>query len=154
MYPYYYRQDGWTNVLSLLQQSLYAEGMVCSMSSQMLYNPETKDLKGNSTMHNHLVPASYHRVTASGSAFRIMSGDSDPYVQVTLVSCMNNAATQDKEVRKGLNIMLENADANWKPFVEQIIKWEDIAESTLAQAKETLQAMNMWNSNTKGNASY
>lgn len=154
MYPYYYREDGWTTVLTLLQQSLYAEGMVCSMSTQMLYTPEVQDLKGNKSMHNHLVPASYHRVTASGSAFRLMSGDNDQYVLVTLISCMKNAETQDKGVRQGLNVMLENADEKWKPFVEQILKWEDIAESSLAQAKEALQAMNMWNTSAQSGSNY
>ncbi len=147
MYPYpYYRQNGWANVFTLLQQSLYAEGMVCSMSTQMLYNPETKDLKGNTKMHDHLVPASYHRVTASGSAYRLTAGESDPYIVTTAVSCIKNAQKQDQGVREGLQIMQENANDKWRPFVEQIIKWQDVAESTLTQAQETMQSMNAWES--------
>jgi hypothetical protein len=72
LYPYYwYRVNQWRQVLSLLQQSLYAEEIVCSMSTQLFHIPKTKDLKGNREMHNHLVPASYHRVTAVGSAHRL-----------------------------------------------------------------------------------
>jgi len=147
MYPYpYYRQDGWTTVFSLLQQSLYAEGMVCSMSTQMLYTPETENLEGNNEMHNHLVPASYHRVTAWGTSYRLISGDSNQYMITTVVSCIKNAQTQDQGVSEGLQVMQENANEKWRPFVEQIIKWQDNAEATLSQAKQTLQAMNVWDS--------
>lgn len=147
MYPYpIYRQDGWMNILSLLQQSLYAEGMVCSMSTQMLYTPETENLEGNDKMHNHLVPASYHRVTAWGTSYRLISSDGNPYMITTAVSCIKNAQRQDQGVREGLEIMQKNADEKWKPFVDQIIRWQDNAEATLAQAQETLQAMNVWDS--------
>jgi len=71
-FNYLYRVNSWTQILILLQRSLYAEEMVCAMSSQLFHIPQTKDLKGSSEMHNHLVPASYHRVTAVGSAHLLM----------------------------------------------------------------------------------
>ncbi|RFU66485.1 hypothetical protein D0463_08985 [Bacillus sp. V59.32b] len=42
-------------------------------------------------MHSELVPASYHRVTASGSAQRLMYGESAPSILEILVACIGNA---------------------------------------------------------------
>ncbi|MGE7764874.1 hypothetical protein [Peribacillus sp. NPDC096540] len=55
---YYYRFNNWEPILYMLHQSLYAEEMVCAMSSELFHIPATKDLKGNLEMHSHLVPAS------------------------------------------------------------------------------------------------
>ncbi|MCA1320949.1 hypothetical protein LC085_13580 [Bacillus tianshenii] len=73
--------------MSLLQQSLYAEEMLCSISSELYHIPETQDLKGNNEMHSHLVPASYHRVTSVGSARRLVSGEQQNTIIVTMATC-------------------------------------------------------------------
>jgi hypothetical protein len=52
MYYYPYRQD-WSSVIELLNQSLYAEKMVCSMSTQLFHIPTTQNLEGNPEMHEH-----------------------------------------------------------------------------------------------------
>lgn len=70
----------WQSVVTELYRSLYGEQMVCSMSTQLFHIPETKDLKGNAEMHTHLIPASYHRVTATGSAQRLLNGESAPSI--------------------------------------------------------------------------
>ncbi|MGM0943417.1 MAG: hypothetical protein ACQEWU_21140, partial [Bacillota bacterium] len=103
MYPFYnYRVSNWEAVLSLLYHSLYAEEMVCAMSSELFHIPETKDLKGNNEMHSHLVPASYHRITAVGSSQRLTNGEQRQSIIDTLIACIINAETQDKKVREGL----------------------------------------------------
>jgi hypothetical protein len=141
LYPYYYRVNNWTQVLTFLNQSLYAEEMVCAMSSELYHIPATKDLKGNSEMHSHLVPASYHRVTATGSAQRLVNGEQRKSIVETLVACIKNAENQDKKVREGLIIMEENASTEFKPFIRLILNWQQQAETTLNRAKEALRSM-------------
>lgn len=139
---YYYRVNNqWAPILKMLQQSLFAEEMVCAMSSQLYHIPQTKDLKGNNEMHNHLVPASYHRVTAVGSAHRLLNGEQHQSIVDTMMTCINNAEKQDKGVREGLNIMEENAPTEFKAFIKVINQWKTQAESNLAQAKSGLQTM-------------
>ncbi|CAM3667392.1 hypothetical protein GCM10009865_03650 [Aeromicrobium ponti] len=146
MNPYYYqyypyRVNNWGQILNLLQQSLYAEEMVCAMSSELFHIPETKDLKGNVEMHNHLVPASYHRVTAVGSAQRLVNGEQRQSIIDTMAACIINAENQDRKVRDGLMTMEENAGPEYKAFINVIIKWQEQAENYLAQAKESLRTM-------------
>ncbi|MFC3885936.1 hypothetical protein ACFOU2_21650 [Bacillus songklensis] len=142
MYPYYfYRVNNWEHILNLLHQSLYAEEMVCAMSTQLFHIPKTKDLKGNREMHDHLVPASYHRVTAVGSSQRIVNGEQQQSIVETMVACIKNAENQDKKVREGLKMMEENASPEFKTFIKVIIKWQEQAESYLNQAKESLRTM-------------
>ena len=78
-------------------------------------------MKGNREMHNHLVPASYHRITAVGSAQRLSNGERQPSIVETMTACIINAENQDKKVRDGLKIMEENADPEFKPFIKLII---------------------------------
>jgi len=142
LYPYYYyRVNNWGHLLHLLNQSLYAEEMVCAMSSELFHIPETKDLKGNREMHDHLVPASYHRVTAVGSSQRLVNGEQQQSIVETLAACIKNAENQDKKVRDGLKTMEENASPEYKLFMKVIIKWQEQAESYLNQAKKSLQTM-------------
>ncbi|WP_282139826.1 hypothetical protein [Cytobacillus oceanisediminis] len=139
-YPYY-RTTSWGDILTLLQQSLYAEEMVCSMSSELFHIPETKDLKGNAEMHNHLVPASYHRVTTVGCARRLVNGEHRQSIIATLAACIVNAENEDKKVREGLNTMEKNAGPEYKAFISLIIRWQDQAENYLSQAKVALRMM-------------
>lgn len=144
VYPYYvYRVNGWTNILHLLQQSLYAESMVCSMSSQLYHIPETKDLQGNNEMHTHLVPASYHRVTTVGSAQRLVNGEQQQSIVKTLIACIRNAEKQDQHVREGLKVMEEHANSDIKPFIQAIQWWQQQAEASLQQAKQLVEAMGL-----------
>ncbi|WP_156289455.1 hypothetical protein [Oceanobacillus salinisoli] len=154
MYPYFYRQvNNWNPVLNLLQQSLYAEEMVCAMSSEFYHIPETQDLQGNNEMHNHLVPASYHRITAVGSAQRLSVGEEQQSIIDTMTACILNAENQDKKVREGLNIMLENASPEYKQVIQVIIQWQGQAETSLSQAKEALKSMGISFSSGSGQQS-
>jgi hypothetical protein len=106
------------------------------MSSQLFHIPETKDLKGNAEMHTHLVPASYHRVTATGSAQRLLNGESMPSIVETLVACIQNAEQKDRNVRAGLLVMKDAAPASYKPFIENIISWQNFTDFHLNNAKQ------------------
>jgi hypothetical protein len=142
LYPYYYyRVNNWEQVLSLLHKSLYAEEMVCSMSSELFHIPQTKDLKGNAEMHEPLIHATYHRVSAVGSAQRLVNGEQQPTIIATLVACIINAENQDKKVKEGLQTMEENVVPEYKSFVRMISRWQEQAESFLKQAKEALISM-------------
>lgn len=125
----------WQSIVNELHRSLYDEQMVCSMSTQLFHIPETKNLNGNAEMHTHLVPASYHRVTATGSAQRLLNGETAPSIIETMTDCIQNAEQKDRNVRAGLLIMREAAPAAYKPFVENIIHWQDYAELHLQSAK-------------------
>lgn len=127
--------------MELLQKSLFAEEMVCSMSSELFHIPQTMNLKGNSEMHSHLVPASYHRISALGSARRLANGEQQQSLIETLVACILNAETRDKKVREGLIVMEENAAPEFKPFIKVIIQYQEQTEAYLKQAKETLLTM-------------
>jgi hypothetical protein len=142
MFPYYnVRVNNWEPVLNSLLRSLHAEEMVCSMSSELYHIPQTQNLKGNNEMHNELVPASYHRISAAGSARRLLNGEQQQSLIDTLVACILNAENRDKKVREGLIVMEENAVPDFKPFIKLIIQWQDQAESTLKQAKDSLSSM-------------
>lgn len=130
------QNEMWQPVVTELYHSLYGEQMVCSMSTQLFHIPETKDLKGNAEMHTDLVPASYHRVTATGSAQRLLTGDSAPSIVETLIDCIQNSEQRDRNVHAGLLVMRDAAPASYKPFVENIILWQDYAELHLQNAKQ------------------
>nr|WP_093230590.1 hypothetical protein [Thermoflavimicrobium dichotomicum] len=137
----------WRPVTDELYRSLYGEQMVCSMSTQLFHIPETKDLKGNAEMHTHLVPASYHRVTATGSGQRLLNGEYEPSILKTLVACIQNAEQRDRNVRNGLHVMRDAAPASYKPFIENIIRWQDYTELHLQYAKQLamrITGSSMW----------
>ncbi|WP_396135994.1 hypothetical protein [Bacillus sp. NEB1478] len=140
MNPYIFRPD-WTAVLQLLNQSLNGEEMVCSMSTQLYFIPATANLKGNAEMHNHLVPASYHRVTAAGSARRLQNGESHESIIKSLVACVDNGLRQDQEVMKWLLVMRDDAPNEYKPFIQNIISWQEQTEQSLSSAKQLLKQM-------------
>ncbi|WP_019421106.1 hypothetical protein [Paenibacillus profundus] len=134
----------WQPVVTELYNSLYSEQMVCSISSELFHIPETTDLQGNAEMHASLVPASYHRVTATGSAQRLLNGESAPSIVETLVACIQNAEQLDRNVHSGLFVMRDAAPASFKPVIENIILWQDYAEAHLQNAKQsTIQITGM-----------
>jgi hypothetical protein len=137
---YSYRQD-WSSVLELLNRSLYGEQMVCSMSTQLFHIPATENLKGNPEMHEHLVPASYHRVTAVGSAHRLQNGEYHDSIIKTLSSCVRSGLREDQEVMKWLHVMRENAPNEFKPFIQNIISWQQKTEQSLSSAHQLLRQM-------------
>ncbi|MBP3040914.1 hypothetical protein J9303_15610, partial [Bacillaceae bacterium Marseille-Q3522] len=136
-YHHYYREATWQEVLNLLRRSLFAEEMVCAMSSELYHIPQTANLQGNNEMHGHLVPASYHRVTAVGSAQRLAMGEQNQSIIDTMVACIVNAETQDRSVKRWLKVMRENASAEFKPVINMIIRWQNQAELYLSQARST-----------------
>jgi hypothetical protein len=125
----------WQSVITELNRSLYGEQMVCSMSTQLFHIPETKDLQGNAEMHIHLVPASYHRVTATGSAQRLLNGESAPSIVETLIACIQNTEQKDRNVHAGLLVMKDAAPVSYKQFLENIIRWQNYTEFHLQNAK-------------------
>lgn len=142
MFPYYqFRVNNWKSILDPLLQSLYAEKMVCSMSSELYHIPQTQNLKGNNEMHNNLVPASYHRISAVGSARRLLNGEQQQSLIDTLVACILNAEARDKKVREGLIVMEENVVPEYKQFINLIIQWQSQTEASLKQAKDSLSSM-------------
>lgn len=137
---YSYQQD-WASVQELLNRSLYAEQMVCSMSTQLFHIPATENLEGNPEMHEHLVPASYHRVTALGAAQRLQNGEYHESLIKTLTSCVRNALREDQEVTKWLNVMRENAPNEFEPFIQNIIDWQQQTVQSLSSAQLRLRQM-------------
>ena len=126
----------WYPVTAELYRSMYSEQMVCSMSTQLFHIPETKDLRGNAEMHEHLVPESYHRITAAESAQRLLNGERAPSIWKTLMACIQNAEQRDRNVRSGLHVMRDAAPASYKSFIKDIIRWQDYAELHLQNAKQ------------------
>jgi pyrroline-5-carboxylate reductase len=130
------QNEMWQSVITELNRSLYGEQMVCSMSTQLFHIPETKDLQGNAEMHIHLVPASYHRVTATGSALRLLNGESALSIVETLITCIQKTEHIDRNVHAGLLVMKGAAPASYKQFVENIIRWQEYTEFHLQNAKQ------------------
>lgn len=87
-------------------------------------------------MHTHLVPASYHRVTANGSAQRLLNGETAPSIVETLMACIQNSEQKDRSVHAGLLVMRNDAPSSYKPFIENIILWQNYAELHLQNAKQ------------------
>ncbi|WP_307335174.1 hypothetical protein [Caldalkalibacillus uzonensis] len=134
----------WSQVLDNLQRSLFAEQMVCSMSTQLFHIPRTQDLEGNPEMHQHLVPASYHRVTAIGSAQRLQHGEYHESIIKTLSSCIQNAKMEDRGVMEWLYVMKEAADSDVKPYIETIIYWQELTQYKLALAEHALNQIGIY----------
>lgn len=130
------QNEMWQPVVTELYRSLYGEQMVCSGSTQLFRIPETKDLQGNAEMHTHLVPASYHRVTAAGSAQRLLNGEDAPTIIEILIACIQNSEQKDRDVHAGLLVMKDAAPASFKRFIENIIQWQEYAELHLQNAKK------------------
>ncbi|MFC4075867.1 hypothetical protein [Salinithrix halophila] len=135
------QNESWRPVTTETYRSLYSEQMVCSMSTQLFHIPETKDLRGNEEMHRDLIPASYHRVTAAGSAQRLFNGEYAPSIVKTLMDCIENAQRRDRGVRAGLTIMRTAAPATYQPFIQTIIGWQNSAERHLQNAKQYAMRM-------------
>ncbi|SDZ58718.1 hypothetical protein SAMN05421736_11957 [Evansella caseinilytica] len=129
----------WYSIWNLLNESLLAEQMVCSMSTQLFHVPETSDVKGNAEMHSHLVPASYHRVTAAGSAYRLSQGEFHESIVTTLIACVQKSLEEDADVKKWLFVMRGDVSGYYRQFIEQIIAWQQQAERTIAAAQQQLQ---------------
>ncbi len=115
--------------------------MVCSMSTQLFHIPTTQNLEGNTQMHEHLIPASYHRVTAVGSALRLLHGEIHDSIVKTLTSCIRNGLKEDQEVMKWLKVMRGNAPNEYKSFIQTIIKWQEHTEQSLYSAQQLIRQM-------------
>lgn len=154
LYYYYpYRQD-WSSVLESLNVSMNGEQMVCSMTTQLFHIPVTKNLEGNAEMHNHLVPASYHRVTALGCAKRLQSGETHESIIKAMVACVNNGLKQDKEVSKWLKVMRENAPNEYIGFMDSVINWQKQTEQSLAYSQQLLKGMGLDSETGNGEPAY
>lgn len=88
-------------------------------------------------MHNHLVPASYHRVISVGSPRRLVNGEKKQSIITTMTACIINVENQDKKVHEGLMIMEENAGLEYKSLIRVIIQWQ--TQTYLKQAKDSLR---------------
>ncbi|MFD6441028.1 hypothetical protein ACFWDG_14680 [Peribacillus sp. NPDC060186] len=152
-YYFPYRQD-WSSVLEYLNYSLNGEQMVCSMTTQLFHIPVTKNLKGHAEMHNHLIPASYHRVTALGCAKRLQSGEYHESIIKALVACVNNGLKQDKEVTIWLRVMRENAPSEYKEFMDSVISWQQKTEQSLAYTQQMLRGMGFDTETENGEPAY
>ncbi|MGG0849161.1 hypothetical protein [Peribacillus simplex] len=152
-YFFPYRQD-WSSVLEYLNYSLNGEQMVCSMTTQLFHIPATKKLKGHAEMHNHLIPASYHRVTALGCAKRLQSGEYHESIIKALVACVNNGLKQDKEVTIWLRVMRENAPSEYKEFMDSVISWQQKTEQSLAYTQQLLRGMGFDTETETGEPAY
>jgi hypothetical protein len=154
LYGYYYYRQDWSSVLEYLNNSMNGEQMVCSMTTQLFHIPATENLKGNTEMHNYLVPASYHRVTALGCAKRLQSGESHESIIKALVACVNNGLKQDKEVTKWLKVMRENAPREFKGFMDNVIRWQQQTEQSLAYTQQLLRGMGFETETETGEPAY
>lgn len=133
-----YRITNWTELLILLQRSLHAESMVCSLTSQLFHIPETKNVKGLQEADKHLYESSYHRVTAVGAAYRLANGETHDSIVKTLSACIENAQKADISVDKALQTMLDHSNGSVKPFIETILKWQNEAKAYLEQARKSM----------------
>ncbi|MED4017868.1 hypothetical protein [Sutcliffiella cohnii] len=141
MYNYDRYRQSWAPVVERLSYSLNAEQMVCSMTTQLFHFPGTQNLKGNAELHHHLVPASYHRITALGCAKRVHRGETHQSIIKALIDCVNNGLKEDKEVNRWLQVMKKNAPAGLENFMNSISTWQEQAEHSLAYTRELLQEM-------------
>jgi len=128
----------WESVLASLQGSLYANQFVCAMSSQLFHIEETKDLRGNKEMHEHLVHSSYHRVTAIGSALRIQGRETQRSIIETLTACIQNAQQADAKVSEYLGVMHNAAPQGYKSFMNHVISWQNASNQSLKDARNEL----------------
>ncbi|WP_069203048.1 hypothetical protein [Bacillus testis] len=128
-------------MVDALANSLYAEEMVCSMASQLRYFPETAQLNGLEETHGSLVPASYHRVTAVGTGYRILQGDNAPTLWNVIEYCIREAQKMDAATRVGLNKMLAAAPETYRGFVNQIIEFQKNKENYFQMAKTAYESI-------------
>ncbi|WP_193557000.1 hypothetical protein [Salicibibacter halophilus] len=136
-----HQDHDWSGIYNHLRESLYEQQIVCSMSTQLYYMPETEDLEGNPEMHEHLVPASYHRVTAVGSAKRLMKDEAKEPSSIvqSLRSCIENAQSEDQGVMRWLHVMRDEAPSSFSSFIQRIITRQEKAEKSLKEAQQQME---------------
>ena len=128
-----------TQLVDSLSRSLYGQQLVNSLTAQLLFITETANLNGLQETRAQLIPASYHRVTALGSALRVQRGDNAPTLFNVLENSINLAEQNDVGVRAGLDKLLAAAPPAYNEYTDSILQWQQYTENHLQDAKRALE---------------
>lgn len=130
-----------SQLVDSLSKSLYGQQLVNSLIAQLLFITETANLTGLKETHAQLIPASYHRVTALGSALRIQRGDAAPTLFNVLENSINMAEQNDTDVSAGLDRLLTVAPPAYNEYVDMVLQWQQYTSSHLQDAKKALEQL-------------
>ncbi len=121
-------------VKKALEQSLFAESILLTISGQIASIPEMKDRPGLASISEEKVQTGSLRLTAQGCLERMVGQDWHETVLSQLVQSMYEARRRDRLKRGYLMELKRNAPEDARPAVENWIQWVDYAELTLQEA--------------------
>lgn len=121
-------------VKKALEQSLFAESILLTISGQIASIPEMKGRPGLASVSGGEAQTGSLRLTAQGCLERMNGQDWHETVLAQLVHSMYEARRRDRLKRGYLMELKRNAPEDARPAVENWIQWVDYAELTLQEA--------------------
>lgn len=126
---------GIKQVLELMQTSLNALELQTSYSTQMLFIDETKDLSPLKDVRKQNHKASFHRMNAIGSLYRLVDGDLGHQVIGIILKSMMDARKADQAMIDAFTDITNEVDhPAAKQWIEKAEYWLIIELETLDEA--------------------
>lgn len=102
-------------ILSYVNRSIHAEQVFCSIVTQMTFLPQFSGQQALKTVHAENYETSYHRNTAAGNLYRLITEYPDNQLVLMTVECFIEARRHDKTAEAALaQITAETtSDAEW-----------------------------------------
>lgn len=135
------------DVLRHFEQSMYALEIQCSFATQMKLIEETKKLPGLPELHKQNYESSYHRTTALGCLYRILSGERHPHVFGIMIRCMIESEEHDEASANAIRQMEQYAQGTAERWVQLTRHWHTHQMNTLKQAMRITRSLvgeQMW----------
>lgn len=109
-----------SQVLNSLIQTYNSLTLLCAAASLARYIPEARDLPGLDALHRALYEASYHLITATGSARMILSGAGQPGYYALLLNCQREIWEALQNARDAFNQLSQATPENLRPWAQQV----------------------------------
>ncbi|MCS1352044.1 hypothetical protein [Mechercharimyces sp. CAU 1602] len=137
-----------------VQQAIYAEEVICSLTAQILLvhqTPSAPALWNEVIRENH--ETCYHLLTAMGCIKRMQCGDWHPQLLSTLVHCLYYTRTHLRSRAGYLNQLCTATSTTEKTAIQALMHWAAIEEEHLQCAMFSVQAiigLDRWNELAEG----
>lgn len=139
--PQSYDERGFQEVLTHSQQSLYALEVQCSFATQMKLTESTKNLPGLQELHRHNYESSYHRTTAMGCLYRILSGERHRHVVGIMIHCMIESEEHDRASQQAIQQMKQHATGAAERWVDIVQRWQSQQMRELQEAMQITRGL-------------
>ncbi|GMA59569.1 hypothetical protein NZD89_08565 [Alicyclobacillus fastidiosus] len=147
MQPLHTVHTGYADVLNLVEQSIKAEQVFCSIVTQMKYLPQFKGQTALNIVHRENYETSYHRNTAAGNLERLVTGESDELLILMTVECFIETRQHDKIAGTSLGniVVTSSEDQQWIIVATEWHKQRRQYLKSAARVLRTLIGPELWN---------